>query len=117
MRIPDEPGHAAFLSPFLQLMKARMRASGVAHNDHVFGFNDTGRMTQDRVLGFLARLPPGTTELYFHAATGRWPGIARDLASYRLEDEFAALVSTHVAEAVRANGIERIAFRDVARAY
>jgi hopanoid biosynthesis associated protein HpnK len=117
MRVPDEPGHAVLLAPFLGLMKARMRASGVAHNDHVFGFNDTGRMTQDRVLAFLARLPPGTTELYFHAATGRWPGIARDLASYRLEDEFAALVSTHVAEAVRANGIERIAFRDVARAH
>ncbi len=117
MRIPDEPGHAAFLSPFLHVMKARMRANGVAHNDHVFGFSDTGRMTQDRVLGFLARLPPGTTELYFHAATGRWPGIADDLASYRLEDEFAALVSPHVAEAVREHGLERIAFRDIARAH
>jgi len=116
MRIPDEPGHAPFLSPFLHLMKARLRASGVAHNDHVFGFNDTGRMTQERVLGFLARLPAGTTELYFHAATGRWPGIAHDLEAYRLEDEFAALVSPHVADAVRANGIERIAFRDIVRA-
>ena len=116
MRVPDEPGHAAFLAPFLGLMKARMRANGVAHNDRVFGFTDTGRMTQDRVLGFLARLPAGTTELYFHAATRRWPGIARDLDAYRLEDEFAALVSPHVADAVRANGIERIAFRDIARA-
>jgi hopanoid biosynthesis associated protein HpnK len=117
MRIPDEPGHAPFLRPFLRVMKARMRANGIAHNDHVFGFNDTGRMTQDRVLGFLARLPPGTTELYFHAATGRWPGIADDLASYRLEDEFAALVNPHVAEAVRANGIERISFRDIGHAH
>jgi len=116
MRIPDEPGHAAFLGPFLHVMRARMRANGVVHNDHVFGFNDTGRMTQDRVLGFLARLPAGTTELYFHAATGRWPGIANDLAAYRLEEEFAALVSPLVAEAVRANGLEPIAFRDIARA-
>ncbi|HWT05682.1 MAG TPA: hopanoid biosynthesis-associated protein HpnK [Xanthomonadales bacterium] len=117
MRIPDEPGHAAFLSPLLRLMKARMRANGVVHNDHVFGFIDSGRMTQERVLGFLARLPPGTSELYFHAATGRWPGMARELQSYRLEDEFSALMSPHVAEAVRANGIERIAFRDIARAH
>jgi len=116
MRVPDEPGHAPFLSPFLGLMKARMRANGIAHNDHVFGFGDTGRMTQDRVLGYLARLPAGTTELYFHAATGRWPGIPRDLGSYRLEDEFAALVSPRVADAVRANGIERITFRDLADA-
>jgi hopanoid biosynthesis associated protein HpnK len=117
MRVPDEPGHAAFLSPFLRLMKARMRANGVVHNDHVFGFSDSGHMTEDRVLAILAQLPAGTTELYFHAATGRWPGIASDLASYRLEDEFATLVNPHVAEAVRANGIERIAFRDIARAH
>jgi hopanoid biosynthesis associated protein HpnK len=129
MRIPAEPfgpswrathenyrgrlAHAVFLAPFLQWMKARMRAGGVAHNDHVFGFNDTGRMTQARVLGFLAQLPPGTTEMYFHAATGRWPGIAADLGAYRLEDEFAALVSPRVAEAVRASGAERVAFRDL----
>jgi hypothetical protein len=88
----------------------------VAYNDRVFGFGDTGRMTQERVLGFLDVLPPGTTEMYFHAATRRWPGIAADLASYRLEDEFAALVSPRVAAAVRAGAIERIAFRDLADA-
>jgi chitin disaccharide deacetylase len=131
MRVPHEPfapswrathenfrgrlAHALFLAPFLRPMRARMRAHGVAHNDHVFGFNDTGRMTQERVLGFLRELPAGTTEMYFHAATRRWPGMARDLASYRLEDELAALVSPQVADAVRASGAERIAFRDLAR--
>jgi hopanoid biosynthesis associated protein HpnK len=132
IRIPAEPffaswsathrdlrgrlSHALFLAPFLQLMKARLRAAHVRYNDHVFGYNDTGRMTQERVLEFLAALPPGTTEMYFHAATRRWPGIARDLESYQLEDEFAALVSPRVAEAVRTHAIERIAFRDLADA-
>jgi len=129
MRVPSEPfgpswrathenfrgrlANAVFLAPFLGAMKARMRAYGIAYNDQVFGFNDTGRMTQDRVLGFLENLPDGTTEMYFHAATERWPGIARDLQAYRLEDEFAALVSPRVAEAVRATGADRIAFRDL----
>jgi chitin disaccharide deacetylase len=129
MRIPDEPfgaswrathenlrgrlTHALFLSPFLRLMRARMRARGVAHNDHVFGFNDTGRMTQPRVLGFLGNLPDGATEMYFHAATQRWPGIPPDLASYRLEEEFAALISPEVADAVRASGAERIGFHNL----
>ena len=108
--------HALFLTPFLQLMKLRLRAARVRYNDHVFGYNDTGHMTQERVLEFLAALPPGSTEMYFHAATRRWPGIARDLESYQLEDEFAALVSPRVAEAVRARAIERIAFRDLADA-
>lgn len=132
MRIPDEPlaaswrathenyrgrlAQAVFLAPFLRLMKARMRAHGVAHNDHVFGFNDTGRMTEERVLGFLRNLPEGATEMYFHAATSRWPGMAHDLEAYRLEDEYAALVSPRVADAMRASGAERIAFRDLAGA-
>src|SRR6202048_4596483 len=115
VRVPEEPGHAAFLRPFLQLMKARLHANGVAHNDRVFGFSDTGRMTQERVLGFLRDLPNGTTEMYFHAATARWPGIARDLDAYELEDELAALVSPRVIDAVHASGIERIAFRDLVR--
>ena len=129
IRIPAEPflaswsathrdlrgrlSHALFLSPFLQLMKLRLRAAHVRYNDHVFGYNDTGHMTQERVMAFLAALPAGTTEMYFHAATRRWPGIARDLQSYQLEEEFAALVSPSVAEAVRAQAIERIAFRDL----
>jgi hopanoid biosynthesis associated protein HpnK len=133
IRIPAEPffaswsathrdlggrlSHALFLTPFLQLMKLRLRAAHVRYNDHVFGYNDTGHMTQERVLEFLAALPPGTTEMYFHAATRRWPGIARDLESYQLEDEFAALVSPRVAEAVRLRAIERIAFRDLADAH
>jgi hopanoid biosynthesis associated protein HpnK len=116
MRVPDEPGHAVLLAPFLGLMRARMRAHGVAHNDHVFGFRDTGRMTQERVVGVLNRLPPGTTEMYFHAATRRWPGIAEDLKAYALEDELAALVSPRVADTVRAARIERIAFRDLGNA-
>lgn len=120
IRIPDEPRspwpHALFFSPFLRLMKGRLRASGVAHNDHVFGFNDTGRMTEERVLGFLGDLPEGATEMYFHAATRRWPGIARDLAAYRLEDELAALISPRVADALRASGARPIAFRDLADA-
>jgi len=120
IRVPDEPRspwpHAVFFSPFLRLMKGRLRARGVAHNDHVFGFNDTGRMTEKRVLDFLGDLPDGATEMYFHAATRRWPGIARDLASYRLEDELAALISPRVAAALRASGARPIAFRDLADA-
>jgi hypothetical protein len=95
-------------------MKARLRGAGVPHNDYVFGFNDTGRMTQARVLGFLGNLPEGVTEMYFHAATQRWPEIAHDLAAYELEEEFAALVSPRTSDAVRAGGASAIAFRDLA---
>ncbi|HEY0613617.1 MAG TPA: hopanoid biosynthesis-associated protein HpnK [Candidatus Elarobacter sp.] len=132
MRIPDEPfaaswratherlrgrfANALFLAPFVRVMKRGLRNAGIAHNDHVFGFNDTGRMTVDRVVGFLGNLPDGVTEMYFHAATRRWPGIAPDLAAYRLEEELDALLSPRAAAALRASGAEPIAFRDLADA-
>jgi len=112
-RFRDRLAQAVFLAPFVGIVKARLRAGRFPHNDYVFGFNDSGRMTQERVIGFLENLPDGTTEMYFHAATRRWPEITGDLASYRLEDEFAALVSPRVADAVRASGAERIAFHDL----
>jgi chitin disaccharide deacetylase len=115
-RFGDRLAQAMFLAPFLGVVKARLRAARFPHNDYVFGFNDTGRMTQERVLGFLANLPDGVTELYFHAATRRWPQIARDLESYQLEEEFDALISPRVADAVRASGAERIGFHDLADA-
>jgi hopanoid biosynthesis associated protein HpnK len=108
--------NAFLLAPWLGLMKLRLRAAGFAHNDQVFGLNDVGAMTRERVLALLAQLPPGVTEIFFHAATGRWPGIAPDLAAYRLEDELAALTSADVARMLRGPGIETIAFGDLARA-
>jgi len=115
-RLGDRLAQAVFLAPFLGIVKARLRAGRFPHNDYVFGFNDTGRMTEEHVVGFLENLPEGATELYFHAATARWPGMTRDLQSYRLEEEFAALISPRVAEAARASGAQRIGFRALADA-
>lgn len=109
--------NAFLLAPWLALMKARLRAAGIPHNDQVFGLNDVGGMTRERVVALLAQLPPGVTEIFFHAATRRWPGIAPDLAGYRLEEELATLTSPDVARMLAAPGIETIAFGDLAGAH
>ena len=57
-----------------------------------------------------AQLQPGVTEIFFHAATGRWDGIAPALADYQLEDELAALVDPEVARVLRAPGTVTIPF-------
>ena len=57
-----------------RLLRHRARAAGLGVNDRVFGLNDSGAMTETRVLQFLDKLPTGTTEFYFHPATRRWPG-------------------------------------------
>jgi hypothetical protein len=102
--------NAYLLAPWLALMKARLAAAGIAHNDRVFGLGDSGRMTPPRVRALLAQLQPGVTEIFFHAATRRWDGIAPALAEYRLEDELAALVDPEVARVLRAPGTATIPF-------
>lgn len=132
MRIPYEPfapswrvtrdrrglrlANAFLLAPWLMLMKARLRAAGIRHNDRVLGLSDVGHMHPARVRALLGTLRPGVTEMFFHAATRRWDGIAADLRDYELENELAALTSPEIARALCAPDVERIAFRDLADA-
>lgn len=106
--------NAYLLAPWLALMKARLGAAGIAHNDRVFGLSDSGHMTAPRVLALLGQLRPGVTEIFFHAATRRWDGIAPALASYELEAELAALVDPDVAQALRAPDVATSPFAGLA---
>jgi len=105
--------NAVLLAPWLTLMKARLRAAGIAYNDRVFGLSDVGAMTTERVIAFTRELSDGVTEVFFHAATEHWETMAPELRCYRLEEELAALTSREVAAALRAAGAERIAFSDL----
>jgi hopanoid biosynthesis associated protein HpnK len=113
VRVPYEPPGSIFLGPWIALMKARLRAAGIRHNDAVFGLRDTGRMDRDHVLPALAGLPDGASEMYFHPATGRWDGVEPEAASFRFEDEYRALIDPAVRDAVTESGARLIAFRDL----
>ncbi len=111
--MPQRLANAAFLWPWLALMKWRLRSAGIATNDFVFGMNDTGHMTADRVVKFLAHLPPGVSELYFHPATRRWDG-ASGMDDYDFAGEYAALVAPPVIEALRGSGARSISYTRLA---
>jgi hopanoid biosynthesis associated protein HpnK len=101
VRLPAEPLWAAhptalLLTPWLRLMKHRLRCANVVHNDHVFGMADSGRMSERRLLRILARLPQGVTEIYLHPATQSGAAIAASMDSYHHADELAALLSPQV---------------------
>ncbi|HLI96533.1 MAG TPA: hopanoid biosynthesis-associated protein HpnK [Candidatus Baltobacteraceae bacterium] len=128
IRIPREPfwpswramgtygaarfANAAFLLPWLSLMRLRLRLSGIATNDYVFGMNDTGHMTPQRVRKFLAHLPEGTSELYVHPATSSWPQAFPP--DYDFAGEFAALVDPGVIELARRSDVRPITFSELA---
>ena len=101
VRIPYEPlwkAHPStlLLTPWLRLMRRRLQSAGVPYNDHIFGIADSGQMTEERLLGILARLPAGVTEIYLHPATQSGSDISSSMTDYHHADELAALMSPQV---------------------
>jgi chitin disaccharide deacetylase len=105
VRIPREPGDAAFLTPWLALMRARLHGAGMMTNDNVLGIRYTGHMTKDRVLAMLRELPPGVSEMYFHPATGPWRGIDPQIAEYDFAGELDALTSREVRDTLASSNV------------
>jgi chitin disaccharide deacetylase len=105
----------AFLLPWVGLMKARLRAGGIAFNDQVFGIAGTGRLDEEALVNILAKLPPGVTEIYLHPAVDTGAPIAATMSGYQHGAELAALLSSRVAAAVAATGAVRGGYRDVWR--
>ena len=104
---------AVFLSPWLKIMRARMRGAGLRTNDRVFGIADSGKMTIALVLEFMRLLPEGVTEIYFHPATRRCPEIMSTMPEYRHEEEYKALIDPAFADAIAKAGAQRISFSDL----
>jgi hopanoid biosynthesis associated protein HpnK len=117
VRLPLEAGLPAWLRPWLFLLRARLRAAGIAHNDYLVGLRLSGRFDEDALLATLRRLPQeGVGELYLHPALESGAAIAASMAGYRHADEFAALVSPRVARAredLRASGFRFGGFADL----
>jgi predicted glycoside hydrolase/deacetylase ChbG (UPF0249 family) len=109
IRIPQEPfwysrlaggaASAAFLAPWLALMRARLRTRGVTVNDHVFGLSSS--LDAQQVVDILSRLPPGITEIYLHPAVGN--------------HELAALLNPKVGAAVHASRAVCGGYQDLER--
>jgi hopanoid biosynthesis associated protein HpnK len=127
VRVPREPmwystrgaklgavAAAAFLTPWVALMKARLRAGGIAHNDQVFGIAGTGQLDEAALLDIIAQLPMGVTEIYLHPATDTHEPITASMSEYRHSAELAALLSPRVAQAIAACGAERGGYCDLA---
>lgn len=105
------PAVAGLLSPWLAIMRRRLRAAGITHNDYLFGMSDSGSMDEARLLEILDRLPDGVTEIYLHPAVESGAAIATSMRAYRHADELAALLSPRVHAAIAACGAATGGFR------
>jgi hopanoid biosynthesis associated protein HpnK len=126
MRVPNEPfwfaaragrwdaaAGSVLLTPWLMLMRRRLRIAGIFHNDWVFGIAKSGSMNEEQLLAILARLPQGVTEIYLHPATISGAAVAPSMRSYRHAEELAALTSPRVREAIAALNIRRGGYADI----
>jgi hopanoid biosynthesis associated protein HpnK len=95
----------AFHAQRTRRMKRLLAASGIGFNDAIFGLSDSGRMTEEKILSYLAQLPDGVSEIYCHPALARWPGPDNLPAHYMCEAEAAALTSSQAIQLVRDMGI------------
>ena len=126
VRLPREPAWVArravrpiagraiaglLLCPWLALMRRRLRAAGIAHNDYVFGMSHSGAMDEARLLEILGNLPDGVTEIYLHPAVESGTAIAPSMRGYRHADELAALLSPRVRAAITGCGAQMGGFR------
>jgi hypothetical protein len=85
---------------------------GIRAPDWLFGLHQSGHLTDAYVLGVIARLRPGLTELYFHPAIdlgGTPPAV-------EAQREVAILTSPHVRMALEGQGVRLTNFAEVARA-
>jgi hopanoid biosynthesis associated protein HpnK len=110
-RFFDRLSSRLFYTAQTRLLRHRSLRAGLPVNDYVFGLNDSGAMTETRVLNFLDNLPAGVCEMYFHPATKRWAGVDNLPVHYRPIEEFAALTSVRAKARVKAVGVTLVAFR------
>ena len=100
VRLPREDGMPMMLRPWLWLLRRKLAAAGIAHNDGMVGIRHSGNFDEAALLAALSALlkrpPPGIVEFYLHPALVSGAEIGESMPAYRHADEFAALVSPRV---------------------
>jgi hopanoid biosynthesis associated protein HpnK len=97
IRLPRETGMPLLLKPWLALLRRKLTAAGIAHNDYMAGIAQSGRYDEAALLDTLARLPgQGVGEIYLHPALISGAEVGASMPAYRHADEFAALISPRV---------------------
>lgn len=105
---------ATVLEPLRIAFDERLARAGCRTTDYFAGFSATGAVTVPWLVALLAELPRGTGELVCHPG---YCGPELSVANTRLKEsrlaELEALCDPAVLDAVSANGIELLAFRDL----
>ena len=116
VRVPNEPAFASWRAagregliprcrtalaqgPLWSAMRCRLRGAGIGCNDWFFGLRGGGHVNRERLLGMIANLPPGVSEIGMHPASGPIAGPHAPPSSWTQSGELAALIDPDVVAA------------------
>ena len=121
VRLPYEPAALACgnvsrvgsvaLTPWVALMRRRLKRAGLSFNDHLAGLNATGQMNEARVLAALDAVGVGVTEFYFHPAACVTDELEAAAPGYDRIGELEALISPAVAHKIADRQLQPCVFR------
>ncbi len=109
---PRKLAEAVIFRALSRRTRRLMREHGIKSADRLFGLHQSGHLTEDYVLGVIARLREGVTELYFHPAADAGGTPPEPWA----QREVAILTSPRVRDAIASRGIRLTTYRELAAA-
>ena len=118
VRVPNEPALASWRAagregliprcrtalgqgPLWNAMRRRFRRAGIGCNDWFFGLRGGGHIGRKQLLGMIANLPVGVSEIGMHPATGPSAGPHAPPSGWSQSGELAALIDADVVAACR----------------
>lgn len=116
IRLPAETKKTVgtiLLSPWIALMRWRLRRASIRYNDQIVGITETGTLDQTQLLSALSVLQEGVTEIFSHPATGQWQDIDPAASDFKFKEEFEALISPDVVAAIENSDITLSTFKDI----
>lgn len=116
VRLPSAPDAPFWLRPWMWLMRRRLRAAGIVHNDYMVGLAESGHFDESKLLDRLRSLPQGIGEIYMHPAVISGSAVAPSMQGYHHEEELFALVSPKVRSLIEHLAIPTGSFSDLADA-
>tara|TARA_Y100001936_G_scaffold253969_1_gene322866 strand:- start:7053 stop:7814 length:762 start_codon:yes stop_codon:yes gene_type:complete len=116
VRLPAENSQnlgSFLLTPWIALMRRRLRRAGIRFNDQIVGISETGMLDKTTLLAAIDQLPDGVTEVFSHPATKPWESMDPKASAFKFEEEFEALVAPEVTAAINKSDISLATFRDI----
>jgi hopanoid biosynthesis associated protein HpnK len=105
---------AAAMLPWAINLRHKLRKSGIAHNQEIFGLYETGAMSEETWLRLIPKLMPGTTEIFCHPAVNRLTRPEEPKCTNQHVEEFKALLSPKVRNRLISEKVELASFSDIA---